>query len=218
MRRITYFWFSAAIVFCTLATFVCAQSSTDSLGDYARAARKDKKQSAAKHYDNDNLPSTEKLSVVGNAAAESQDKTADEAAAPAKNTDSATGSQPDVADKSGKKPEDAAKKPASKQDDSAEAQKKLLDQWKDKIAKQKDQVDLAARELDVLQREYRLRAAAFYADAGNRLRDPGGWDQEDTQYKQKIEDKQKALEVAKHKLSDMQEEARKAGIPASVRE
>ncbi|GAC1509686.1 MAG: hypothetical protein NVS1B11_15030 [Terriglobales bacterium] len=218
MKRITYFWFTAVILFCARPTLVRAQSSTDSLGDYARAARKDKKPVAAKHYDNDNLPSNEKLSVVGNAASEPQDKTADEAASPAKNTDTSVPGQPDAADKSAKKPEDATKKPAAKQDESAEALKKIVDQWKDKIAKQKDQVDLDARELDVLQREYRLRAAAFYADAGNRLRSPGGWDQEDTQYKQKIEDKQKTLDEAKVKLSDMQEEARKAGIPFSARE
>ena len=39
-----------------------------------------------------------------------------------------------------------------------------------RLTAQKDQVDLASRELDVLQREYQLRAAAMYADAGNRMR------------------------------------------------
>ena len=47
------------------------------------------------------------------------------------------------------------------------------------------------------QREYRLRAAAFYADAGNRLRGSGTWDKEDAQYKQQIAQKQKALDDAK---------------------
>jgi len=74
------------------------------------------------------------------------------------------------------------------------------------------------RELDVLQREYQIRAAAMYADAGNRLRNSGNWDQQDAQYKQQIADKQKALDDAKQKLDDMREEARKAGVPSSVRE
>jgi hypothetical protein len=75
-----------------------------------------------------------------------------------------------------------------------------------------------ARELDVLQREYQLRAAAMYGDAGNRLRNQTDWDKQDAQYKQNIADKQKALDDAKQKLDDMQEEARKAGVPSNVRE
>lgn len=73
-----------------------------------------------------------------------------------------------------------------------------------------------SRELDVLQREYQLRAAAFYADAGNRLRNQAVWDQEDAKYKEQIADKQKELDTAKQKLDDMQEDARKAGMPSSV--
>jgi hypothetical protein len=61
-----------------------------------------------------------------------------------------------------------------------------------------------------------LRAAAFYADAGNRLRNEAAWDQEDAKYKQQIADKQKALDEAKQKLDDTQEDARKAGMPSSV--
>jgi multidrug resistance efflux pump len=77
---------------------------------------------------------------------------------------------------------------------------------------------MLSRELDVLQREYRLRAAAFYADAGNRLRNSGSWDKEDAQYKQQIDQKQKALDNAKQELDDMQEQARKSGVPSSARE
>ena len=70
----------------------------------------------------------------------------------------------------------------------------------------------------MLQREYQIRAAAMYADAGNRMRNSGDWDKQDAQYKQQIADKQKALDDAKQKLEDMQEDARKAGVPASVSE
>jgi len=58
----------------------------------------------------------------------------------------------------------------------------------------------------------------MYADAGNRMRNSTDWDKQDADYKQKIADKQKALEDAKQKLDDMEEDARKAGVPASVRE
>ena len=77
---------------------------------------------------------------------------------------------------------------------------------------------MLTRELDVSQREYQLRAAAFYADAGNRLRNSGTWDKEDADYKQQISQKQKALDDAKQQLDDLQEQARKAGAPSSVRE
>ena len=87
--------------------------------------------------------------------------------------------------------------------DSSDAQK-ANDEWKKKIAAQQGKVDLLTRELDVTQREYRLRAAAFYADAGNRLRGSGTWDKEDAQYKQQIAQKQKALDDAKKALDDLE--------------
>ena len=77
---------------------------------------------------------------------------------------------------------------------------------------------MLSREIDVANREYRLRAAAFYADAGNRLRNAVAWDKEDAQYKDQIVDKQKKLEEAKTKLEDLQEQARRAGVPSSMRE
>jgi hypothetical protein len=51
---------------------------------------------------------------------------------------------------------------------------------------------------------------------GNRLRNSAQWDKQEAEYKQKIADKQKAVEEGKQKLEDMQEEARKAGVPAST--
>ncbi|HKD02343.1 MAG TPA: hypothetical protein VKB77_07950, partial [Terriglobales bacterium] len=60
--------------------------------------------------------------------------------------------------------------------------------------------------------------AAFYSDAGNRLRNSGSWDQEDARYKQQIEDKQKALDAAKQQLDEIEDQARKAGVPGGVRE
>jgi len=50
------------------------------------------------------------------------------------------------------------------------------------------------------------------------LRNSGTWDKEDATYKQQIDQKQKALDDAKKALSDTQEQARKAGVPARARE
>jgi hypothetical protein len=216
MKRIAYFWLTGAVLACLLATLAGAQS--ESLGDYARQARKQKtsKPAAAKQFDNDNLPKNDKLSVVGEArqeaAAVSSDGEAQEAATEAPEGESGAAAQPEQKDQA------AEQKPDGKPGESPEDRQKFFEDWKQKISQQQDQIALLTRELDVAQKEYQLRAAAFYADAGNRLRNSGNWDKEDAQYKQQIADKQKALDAAKQKLDDMQEEARKSGVPSSVRE
>jgi len=48
------------------------------------------------------------------------------------------------------------------------------------------------------------------------MRNATQWDKEEADYKQKIADKQKALDDAKQKLEDMKEDARKAGVPSAM--
>ena len=179
------------------------------LGDYARHARKDSDaKSKPKVFDNDNLPREDKLSVVGTPT------TAENAAPETKPEEAA------AAGSGESKPGADAKAPANPgpvQGDEAN-RKAAIKQWGDKLDSQQQQIDLMQRELDVTQREYQVRAAAMYADAGNRLRNSSDWDKQDAQYKQQIADKQKALDDAKQKLDDMREDARKAGVPSSVRE
>jgi len=193
-------------------------SSGQSLGDYAKQIRKGSAPaSKPKVFDNDNLPKEDKLSVVGNATtADNSDatKSDDTTGAPETKAPGEPGSET-----KGAPGEKAAPSGAPKTPEEEEAAKQAAwKQWGDKVQAQKDQIDLLARELDVLQREYQIRAAAMYADVGNRLRNSGDWDKQDADYKQRIADKQKALDDAKQKLDDTQEEARKAGVPASVRE
>jgi len=201
MKRIIYVWLAGMILAGTLAAMAGAQSQ--SLGDYARTVRKDKdkeqKPAAVKSYDNDNLPKDDKLSVVGPAPQESANKAAQ----------TAQNGTPAAADAG------AAK---NTETESPEDRQKRFEDWKSKISDQKSAVDLLSRELNVEQGEYKLRAAAFYGDAGDRLRNAAAWDKEDAQYKQKIADKQKALDSAKQKLGDLQEDARRAGVPASMRQ
>ncbi len=198
MKRIIYNLVLASLTL-TLASLAPAQTQSSSqgqdqssLGDYARKVRKDtgSPKPKPKVFDNDNIPVTDKLSVVGQ-------KPPDDAAAPAEDKD---------------KDKTAA---ANSNDDAAKKQAGWKD-WQNKLTAQKDSIDLAARELDVLQREYQLKAAAMYADAGNRLRNEAQWDKQDADYKQKIADKTKAVDDAKQKLTDMQEEARKAGVPSAM--
>jgi hypothetical protein len=204
MKRITCFAFTIAAFAVTLFSVAgaSAQAQTaptttapdqSSLGDYARKVHKDPavKSKPKVVFDNDNLPKEDKLSVVG-------ESVASDANANAKTTDDK--------DAGGKADEDQTKKQAE------------WKSWQDKLSSQKNAIDLSSRELDVLQKEYQLRAAAMYGDAGNRMRNAAEWDKEDADFKQKIADKQKAVEDAKQKLDDMQEEARKAGVPAAMRE
>jgi hypothetical protein len=195
-----------------LVAAAAAQSSeSQPLGDYARTAKKAKPavKPVSKTYDNDNLPSSPTPSAAGKetaAAADSdvdgddskdaKDKTAAENPAAKKDAEAAKGS-------------DAKVKPA---EDGKEKSKAGQEAWKQKLEGQKQKIDLLSRELNVLQREYQIRAAAFYADVGNRLRNAGQWDTDDRKYKQQIADKQKAVDDAKTQLSDLQEQARKAGV------
>jgi hypothetical protein len=183
MKRIAYI----GVLVGLLVSLAGAQSG--SLGDYARKARKENKPIATKKFDNDNLPKTDKLSVVGSIPADDA-----QAGVPSDQAQNSTGMQT-----------------------SAAANKPKPDEWKGKIADQKSKLDMLSRELDVAQREYRLRAAAMYGDAGTRLRNQGAWDKEDADYKKQIADKQQALDDAKKSLDDMQEQARKAGVPAADR-
>jgi hypothetical protein len=199
MKRIAYVFLAEIVLTGMLVGVSGAQSQP--LGDYARSIRKeDKAPASAKKYDNDNLPTSDNISVVGNAT----DSAGPEDANPAPDTNAA-------------KPEDGATAPAPAAQD-ATKKTDTNDAWKQKITDQQGKVDLLSRELDVTQREYRLRAAAFYADAGNRLRGSATWDKEDAQYKQQIAQKQKAVDDAKKTLDDLKEQARKAGVPAKMRE
>ena len=201
MKRMGYVFLAEAVLAGMLATLAGAQ--TESLGDYARGIRKDEKPASAKKYDNDNLPTSDKISVVGNATESSPED------ATAASTPSDSSAQP----KDGTKPSTPATQDAGKPADSSDAHK-ANDEWKQKISEQQAKVDMLTREVDVTQREYRLRAAAFYADAGNRLRNQGAWDKEDAQYKQDLAKKQKALDDAKKAVDDLKEKARKAGVPS----
>jgi hypothetical protein len=97
---------------------------------------------------------------------------------------------------------------------SPEDLKKLADEWRGKIEKQKADIAMMERELTVSQRENKLRAASFYADAGTRLRDEAKYAESDRQYQAEAAGKQKALADAKANLDKMRDEARKAGVPA----
>lgn len=189
-------------------------SSGQSLGEYARQVRKtpENTNKAPRFFDNDNLPKNDKLSIVGAAPPPAGSVTSEGAA-----TTSETPATGEAKPGEETKPAMAKTAAANPAEDKA-SREAAVKQWTDKIDEQQQQIDLLSRELDVVQREYQLRAAAIYADAGNRLRNSADWDKQDTQYKQQIADKQKALGDAKAKLDDLKDAAQKAGMPPSVQE
>jgi hypothetical protein len=190
MKRIVNAGLGLMVSTLLLTSFAGAQRTDPPLGDYARRVRKDPAAAKAKPkvFDNDNLPTEDKLSIVG---------------------------QPVAANASPNPASDKDKDAAKTDDDQAKREAAWKD-WQNKLAAQKATIDLSARELDVLQREYQLRAAAMYGDVGNRIRNSAQWDKQDAEYKEKIADKQKAVDEGKHKLDDMKEEARKAGVPSGM--
>jgi hypothetical protein len=169
----------------TLLFLGVSGAAGQSLGDYARTVRKNKPEtsSATRHFDNDNLPTDQAVSIVGPPP-----------------TSNATADNSQAAK--------AAVDPAA----AAAERQKAADEWNKKLDTQKAKIDALRHELDLEQREYRLKEAAFYGDAGTRLRDAAQFDKQDSDYKNDVDSKQKAIESAKQALADLQEQARKAGI------
>ncbi|HTK94113.1 MAG TPA: hypothetical protein VL382_00630 [Terriglobales bacterium] len=194
------FWY-LLIVVAFATSLACAQDQGVSLGDAARNARQGKSTAAspnAKVYDNDNLPRNATLSTTsgdfGGIAPSKDDKDSKDA-------------------KAGKPGAKDAKTP----DEAAQAQ---ADDFKSKVADAKKNIEQLTREIDVMQREQRLRSAAFYGDAGNKVRpeNMAKYQADTQQYNDDLKAKQDALSQAKQDLDNLREQIRQAGLPASLGE
>ena len=184
----------AIIILITAAAWTLA--AQQSLGDAARAARAQKQRTAA----NKPTITNDSLRMMGGPMTEA---TASSSLPAADTSKDAT------------KSADAAK--AADKSDKYEAQAKedQKKQLAEDMTKTKAELDQLTRELDVMQRENRLRAATYYADAGNRLRNEQQYAAADRQYQQDIQNKQSAINAAKAKLDGLREQARRLGVPAS---
>jgi len=173
-----------------LAAAAAAQEGS-TLGDAGRDARKSRRPSNAKVWTNDNLPTSSTINIAG-------DRDSTREASP---EEQAKASQATDKDKDKEK---------------ADAGKDQQDEWRKRIGDQQTQVSQLQREVDVAQREYKLKVAGAYFDAGNMLRDSKKWADEQRKYESEIAGKQKSLDAAKSKLDDLREQARKAGMPPGV--
>ena len=180
----------------TLSAVSNAQDSNPSLGDYARSVRQNKPQttkSAAKVYDNDTISSANTISVVGPGPSANATKKSDED----KNSDKATSAE----SKSGDQQADD-KPPAVKPGQSLEERQKVFDEWKTRIADEKKKIDQMAHDLNDYQHNSTLAQVSVWP--------------ENQKYAQGLSEKQKSLDQAKTELNNLQEQARKAGVPSSV--
>jgi len=178
-------------VACLLASLAAAQS----LADVARKSREKKGgASSTKVYTNENLPQSVSIDTASRPAQAPGQQTASTPAAGA-----------------------AAAAAADEEEEEAAAvdPKEEEANWRKRIKEQKDEIATLERELSVSERENKLRAATYYADAGNRLRDEAKYAADDRKYQAEAADKKAAIAAAKQKLDDMREELRKAGKPAN---
>jgi hypothetical protein len=222
MKRLSIGTTAAVCLTIVFSALSSAQTSSPSLGDYARSVRQNKPQTtkaAAKVYDNDTIPPAATISVVGAAPQTRADASKDDkdtTQPDAKTAEAKAGDQPDVkaadaksSDKStadSKAVDKAADKKTTevKPGQSLDERQKTFDAWKAKIADQKKKIDQLARELNDYQHNSTLAQVSVWPET--------------QKYGQGLAEKQKALDQAKAELSDLQEQARKAGVPASIAE
>ena len=203
-------------------------AQTESLAD---AARKQKQQNsgkpvAAKVFTNDDLPRAETINTVGAApveqapvhvAGEVGNQTGSEQPMHTAPPQSAPGPE-------GAPAKDAAATDKSKDstkdktEDAAKDKKKTWEDWRGKIEKQREAVDRMQKENDELDRQFKLTTGNYYNSAQQRIYDGAAMAKEDAAYKEQLEAKKKALDDAKQKVDDLQEEARRAGVPSGYRD
>jgi hypothetical protein len=181
---------SLMFVVCLFAAAAFVQQSfAQSLGDVARANRAKKHSStSAVKLDDDSMPH---------------------------NSVTSTGSEPETAKKGDDKSTDAKSTDAKDaKKDTADSQKQKNADLKKQVDEEKKEIGTLQRELDIAQREARLRAAAYYGDAGTMLRDQAKYAEDTRKEQDEINGKKQALDAAQKKLEDLQEQARKSGMPS----
>jgi hypothetical protein len=182
-----------------------AGSPSGSLGDAARKARAEKKDSGrpAKVFTNDDMGGLRgTISVIGTEPAPPSSATAKATQTPAADK----GAPASASDKAAAKTED--KKPAS--GDSKKESAKDEAYWRATFAAARKLLAQDTKELDVLQREYNLKLEQYSQDPNWALHQQNS--REDINKTQsEIETKKQDVEKDKQALSDLQDELRKSG-------
>lgn len=187
-------WMACAILVVAATALASAQ---EPLGDVARQERAKPKPQAAKVITNDDLSSAKAEGLADEPGATPRKKSdSDSDAAQAEESATADG-----------KPAKDKKEPLT-----ADEKIKQLETWKTKVAAQEAKVHSLDEQVQQIDRDYRLRMSAYYADLGMRLRDEAHWADEEKKYHEQIEAKQKERDAERDKLEDIKDEARRAGV------
>lgn len=189
MKRLIVLVFAGLAVTCAAMAQSAGQQQSDaSVADLARRTQQQNaKTPPRRSFTNDDLPHSGVVNVAG---------------------------EPTPAPAANERPRPAAaSKDEAKGENSTADQKKAGDEWEKKMADQKKQIADLEHEIDLMQREYQLRVAQLYWDAGNRLRDDKKWTEDEQKYKDTLAEKTDKLQAAREKLEQTQDEARKAGVP-----
>lgn len=204
MKRVILCSMMAAFLTVALSAELKAQTSTPSLGDYARKVRHSKPQpskASAKVYDNDNIPATT-ISVVGQApqtVADASKSDKDSNQADVKTADASSSDKPMGGDSKASEKKVA---PEIKPGESLDERQKVIAGWKKRIEDQKKKVEQLTHDLNDFQHNSTLAQVSVWPET--------------QKYSQGLSDKQKALDQAKTELSALQEQARKSGVPAAA--
>lgn len=196
----------------TCVAFFVASAGAQSVVDAAKQSRaRQKANPNPKVIDNDIIPSTLDFSSSTPAEPASTGSTATPASA------SSEGRKDEISPKqeAGKDEKKDENKTDSDKTANADEDRKNTDAWKKQINDEKKEISQLERELNVAQREAGLHNAVYYADAGTMLRDSAKFADDSRKLQGEIDTKTQALADAKQKLADLQEQARKAGIPAN---
>jgi hypothetical protein len=182
------------LLLCALFATAQAQAQSFAASDPAQVSRdiRPSTAKAPKVYDNDNLPSADVVNIVGSVPHETS------------NSNSGLGTNLGAeSDNNRKNKKDVAE---IKVGQSLTERQEVYKHWEKRIAKRAAAVEQLTRELDELKRNAPMSVAILHL-----------WP-DDQMYLQVVRAKQDALDQAKANLSDLQEEARKAGVPSSFRD
>ncbi len=186
---------------CALLVFAATAlaSAQEPLGDVARQERAKPKPQAARVITNDDIPSVSKVAVLAGDEPSAKPEKKKDSEADADQDEEGADADKDAKDKKGE--------PLT-----ADEKIKKTEMWKTKIAAQEAKVQGLDQQVQQIDRDYRLRMSAYYADLGLRLRDEAKWADEEKKYHEEIEAKQKQRDAERDKLEDMKDEARRAGV------
>lgn len=180
----------------------------------ARAAKKTEPQAAKKVWTDDNIP-TAPREIPAAAATEGAEAPSEQLAQGATSPIGAQAAAKQAAGAQGNAGGQAGTAAAA-DDDKAKAE--LESKWREKFAQAHKKLEDDQKDADLMQREYNLKRQQYYSDPNTAMREqyqyPSGRGGDLNDLAKKIDEKKAAIEQDKQAISDLEDELRKAGLPA----